>query len=384
MIDRALIVGGGLGGLATALALQQDGVETIVLERREELAEVAAGAGLMIWHNGMSVLDRLGVGAGVRGASTEIDSFAFSTWKGGPLMRWDVAALGRELGAPTIGINRGDLHEQLRAALAPGTLRLGAEAVGVTQDGDGVTVELRGGERLHGDLLIGADGINSRVRREVAGARAPRYAGYTTWRGLLEFPQGDAPVGHAHKMWGPGRRLLFYRVGDGQLYWLALVRAPAGGRDEPGHARDAVLAQFQGWHDPVAEMLAATPEDAIARLDIHDHNPFRRWGTGRITLLGDAAHAMTPNMGQGACQALEDAIVLTTMLREHDDVVAGLRAYERGRRKRTAYFQRHSRLTGRLGRWQLAPAVRAREAMIRVAFNGFATKQHVTEMRSAP
>jgi 2-polyprenyl-6-methoxyphenol hydroxylase-like FAD-dependent oxidoreductase len=234
------------------------------------------------------------------------------------------------------------------------------------------------------DLLIGADGINSAIRTQLHGERKPRYAGYTTWRGLLDFPEDLAPSGHARKLWGPGRRFLYYRVGAGRLYWLALTRARAAGVDEPGAARAAVLGHHRDWETPVPEMIEATPEDAIERVDIADHRPLRRWGAGRVTLLGDAAHAMTPNMGQGACQAIEDAIVLARCLREGDGITGALRAYEAERRKRAAYFQRRSRMTGAMGRWRTPPAVRARDAMIRAAFNGPVTRQHAIEMRSAP
>jgi 2-polyprenyl-6-methoxyphenol hydroxylase-like FAD-dependent oxidoreductase len=387
MVKNAIIAGGGIGGLATALALQQAGVEVTVLERRRELERAAGGAGLMVWHNGMSCLDKLGVADDARARGTEIDRFEFRTWRGAPLMRWDVAGLTQELGAPTIGINRTDLHLALVDALEPGALRLGDACTGFEHDEGGVTAKLASGATVDGDVLIGADGLNSALRTQLFGPRKPRYAGYTTWRGVLDFPEEEgAPSGDARKLWGPGRRLLFYRVGDGKLYWLALTRAREGEQDPPGGHREAVLEHHRGWEAPVEAMLEATDEAAIDRLDIVDHNPLRRWGEGRVTLLGDSAHAMTPNMGQGACQAMEDAIVLAQKLIASTDAdpQLALRAYERERRKRAAYFQRHSRLVGTLGMWRAGLAVSARNVMIRAAFKGFVGRQHVTEMRTAP
>jgi 2-polyprenyl-6-methoxyphenol hydroxylase-like FAD-dependent oxidoreductase len=377
MIERAIVAGGGIGGLATALALQRAGVEAVVLERRAEVSQIASGAGLMVWHNGMSVLERLGVADAVLAGSTPIERFEFRTWRGAPLSCWQVGELGRALGSPTVGVARADLHAALLGALAPGTLKLASAVDAFALDGDEVVV---GGERA--DVLIGADGIGSAVRTQLQGRREPRYAGYTTWRGVLDFPEAEAPSGLARKLWGPGRRLISYRVGDGKLYWLALTRAPRGGRDPEGGHRDAVLAEHRGW--PIEAMLEATPEDAIARLDIVDHKPLRRWGEGRVTLLGDAAHAMTPNKGQGACQALEDALVLARHLSSDTDPASALRAYEDERRKRTAGFQRESRTIGALGRWRTRAACAARDAVIRASFDGAGARRHELEMRAAP
>jgi 2-polyprenyl-6-methoxyphenol hydroxylase-like FAD-dependent oxidoreductase len=384
MIKKVIISGGGIGGLATALALQQEGVEVTVLERRGELEKVAGGVGLMIWHNGTSVLHRLGVGNELSANSAEIGSFEFRNRRGAPLMRWDVAGLAQELGSPTIGINRGDLHMVLLDALKPGTLRLDVECTGFEQDSRGVTVKFADGDSDRADVLIGADGVNSAIRTQLIGPRKPRYAGYTTWRGLLDFPEEDAPLDYACKFWGPGKRFLYYRVGNRQLYWLALTRAGEGGQDAPAGHRAAVLDRHRGWHAPVEAILEATAEEAIDRHDITDHKPFSRWGEERVTLLGDSAHAMTPNMGQGACQAIEDAIVLVRELRKVQDPVQGLRAYEQERRKRTAYFQSHSRQVGVMGRWQSPLVCRARDAMIRAAFKGRVGRMHETEMRTGP
>jgi 2-polyprenyl-6-methoxyphenol hydroxylase-like FAD-dependent oxidoreductase len=381
---RVVVAGGGIGGLAAALALQRSGVEVTVLERRTDLAKVATGAGLMVWHNGTSVLERLGVGDAVRAHSTPIERFEFRTWRGAPLAAWPVGELTRTLGSPTVGINRADLHAALAAALEPGTLRLGEACTGFAQDADGVTVELSGGGSERATLLIGADGINSAVRTRLHGPREARYAGYTTWRGVLDFPESDAPSGLARKLWGPGRRFLSYRIGDGRLYWLALTRAAAGGSDPEDGRRAAVLAAHRGWDAPVEAMIEATDESAIARVDITDHAPLRRWGEGRVTLLGDAAHAMTPNKGQGACQAIEDALVLSRQLVGEPDVAVALRAYEDARRRRTASIQRESRMIGRLGRWQTRVACGVRDRIIRASFEGMGQRRYELEMRAAP
>jgi 2-polyprenyl-6-methoxyphenol hydroxylase-like FAD-dependent oxidoreductase len=384
MIDKVIVSGAGIGGLATALALQREGVEVTVLERRAEREKAAGGVGLMVWHNGTSVLQRLGVGNAMSARSAEIATFEFRNRRGEHLMRWDVAELAGKLGSPTIGINRGDLHALLLEALKPDTVRLGVECTGFEQDAEGVTAKFADGDSDRADLLIGADGINSAIRTQLMGPRSPRYAGYTTWRGLLDFPEAAAPSDYACKFWGPGSRFLYYRVGDGKLYWLALTRAPEGGADGPGGAKAAVLERHRGWHAPVEAILEATPAEAIDRHDITDHKPFDRWGEGRVTLLGDSAHAMTPNMGQGACQAIEDALVIVRELRAASGPEQALRSYEQERRKRTAYFQGHSRQVGVMGRWRSPLACRMRDAMVRAAFKGRVSRMHEDEMRTGP
>jgi 2-polyprenyl-6-methoxyphenol hydroxylase-like FAD-dependent oxidoreductase len=330
------------------------------------------------------VLARLGVADAVLARSTPIERFEFRTWRGEPLATWPVGEVTGALGHPTVGINRSDLHAALAAALEPGTLRLGVACTRFAQDRDGVTVELSDGSSERGTLLIGADGINSAVRTQLRGPLVPRYAGYTTWRGVLDFPEDEAEPGLARKLWGPGRRFLSYRIGDGRLYWLALTRAAEGGRDPEGGRRAAVLAEHRGWAEPVEAMIAATDEAAIARVDITDHAPLRRWGEGRVTLLGDAAHAMTPNKGQGACQALEDALVLSRRLADEGEVARALRAYEAERRRRTAGFQRESRVIGTLGRWRTRAACGVRDRIIRASFEGMGQRRYELEMRAAP
>jgi 2-polyprenyl-6-methoxyphenol hydroxylase-like FAD-dependent oxidoreductase len=185
----------------------------------------------------------------------------------------------------------------------------------------------------------------------------PLYAGYTCWRGVTA--EGGPPVEETSETWGPGRRFGLVPIDRGRIYWFATLNAPAGGRDEPGKARARLEALFAGWHPPVAEILAATPEEAILRNDILHRLPAPRWIEGHVALLGDAAHPMTPNLGQGACQAIEDAVILADCLAaESADPARALRNYELRRKPRADGFVRAALRLGRLaqiengaGRW---------------------------------
>jgi 2-polyprenyl-6-methoxyphenol hydroxylase-like FAD-dependent oxidoreductase len=240
--------------------------------------------------------------------------------------------------------------------------------MGFEQDQDGVTVRFADGGSERGDLLIGADGIHGTVRDALFGPARNRYSGYIAWRGRSPLQHPDIPPGTFNAMFGPGTRFTYYDVAPGLVHWMSVANGPAGGRDAPG-VREMLLRRHRGWGGPVADILAATPQEDIIRGDVEGRSPERRWGQGRVTLLGDAAHPITFNIGQGACQALEDALVLAEHLEHADDPVAALRRYERERRARTAPLQRIAWRIGRMGAVRNPLLIRAREAFMRKNWN---------------
>jgi 2-polyprenyl-6-methoxyphenol hydroxylase-like FAD-dependent oxidoreductase len=364
---RVLVCGGGIGGLTLALALRPAGIEVEVFDRAPGIEHLSVGGGLHVWPNGMRGLRLAGVADRVPGRDDEAAVLRRAEfWSTRPrlLGAFDVESFERRLGEPTVGVVRSELHAMLTDALEPGVLRLGKELVGFADDGDGVTARFAGGDAVRGDVLVGADGLRSAVRRQLHGSARPRYAGYTSWQGFAE-PLGDAtPPGVLRVTFGPGARFLAYHVGEGRLYWEAIVAAPEGRLE----GFDAVLEVFGGWPAPTGDVLRATVGDAW-RTDVYDRPPLRRWGRGRVTLLGDAAHPMTNAVGQGANQAIEDAIVLARAL-AHDDPVPALRAYERRRRGRTTQMVRMASGLAALARIHHPAALRAREALLANVFFG--------------
>jgi 2-polyprenyl-6-methoxyphenol hydroxylase-like FAD-dependent oxidoreductase len=363
---RVLIAGGGIGGFAAALALRRKGYETVVLERAGQLRD--GGSGVHIWTNGVLALDRLGVADEVLRTAPAQDVCRFGSWRGEEFAAWPVGEFAERYGRPTLAVLRSVLHGVLREALAGSgaTVHTGAQVTGFRQDPAGVTVHLADGGAERGDVLIGADGIHSAVRSALqGGARPPRFAGYVTWRGQARMVHELVPPGTFHSLFGPGTRFTFYDVAPGTVHWESTANTPAGGRDEPG-IRRLIAERHRGWADPVQDIIAATPESGIMRNEAMDRKPDRRWGEGRVTLLGDAAHPMTFNLGQGACQVLEDAVVLAEHLDgAAADPVPALRAYERERRARTAPMQRIAWWLGRMAAVEHPLAVRAREALMR-------------------
>jgi 2-polyprenyl-6-methoxyphenol hydroxylase-like FAD-dependent oxidoreductase len=353
----ALIIGGGIGGLATAIALSRIGWAARVFEQAGELTEI--GAGLTMWCNGVKALARLGVAKKVLEAGSVLERFEVRTHDGRSLGDCPFAEMAARHHAPSVCVHRADLLAALaEAAAASAALRLSARCASFAADDSGVTAHFADGSEARGDLLVGADGLHSLVRSRLHGDSPPRYAGYTCWRGLAApFSHAAIPPGSGFEAWGPGRRFAVLPCGRDRVFWYATLNAPPGGSDAPAGRKAEVAGLYARWLEPVEAVIQATAADAILRNDIVDRRPVATWGTGRVTLLGDAAHPTTPNFGQGACMALEDALVLADCLWESRDVGIALRWYEARRVERTSTIVRQSRRIGWVAQWQNPLAV---------------------------
>lgn len=362
MGDRtALIIGGGIGGLATALSLRQAGWRVEVFERAPALEEV--GAGIALWANGLRALDRLGVGEAVRAAGRLHDGGAIRAANGDILLDLGGLSLPAGDGGSRLGcmIHRADLLAVLADAVGASAVRTGCAFQELEDRGDRVAATFSDGSVSEGDLLVGADGIRSQARAALQGAVPLRYAGYTVWRWVAVFDEVRVLTGET---WGSGARFGQAALPGDRVYAYAAADAAPGGSGAAGE-RPELERLFGSWHDPIPALIEAAGEEAILRHDCYDLRPLRTWGRGRCTLVGDAAHAMTPNLGQGACQALEDAVVLGRWVAGGGEVSAALRSYERERRPRTARFQRRSWSAGAMGQWANPLAVRARSFVAR-------------------
>jgi 2-polyprenyl-6-methoxyphenol hydroxylase-like FAD-dependent oxidoreductase len=366
MVGRVLIIGGGIGGLAAALALYRVGVRATVFERAPAIREV--GAGLTLWSNAVKALRQLGAADQVVSLGSVLEHSQTITPEGRLLNEQSVAALAREAGAPCILAHRADLQRTLLEALPAEEVHTGQQCVGVEEVDGHVVARFVGGREEHGDLLIGADGIRSVVREAVLGKSEPVYAGYTCWRGMASFHHPAFPPGLGFFLVGRGTQMGLFHCGPGRAYWFVTRNAPPGSLDGSGPHRQKVLDSFPVWPDTFRAAIEATDEAAIIPGDILDRDPSPVWGHGRITLLGDAIHATTPNLGQGACQALEDAVVLAHCLRTKVDGPQALREYEALRRDRTALVTRQSRSLGKMFQAQNLVAVWFRNWLFRTRF----------------
>jgi len=328
---RVLVVGGGVAGLATARGLTAAGHEVRVFERAPQLR--ATGGAVTLWSNGIGVLDAFGVD--LDGAGRSIDSFEAWRDDGRPIWNIDVARIRRRLGYGALTIPRFRLVERLAATLPDGVVELGRDVTSIEADDDAVRVHFADGTSAAGDVAIGADGYRSVVRRLLIGDEA-RPTGWVTWQGLFatDHPLAAGTVGV--NVIGRGGVCGLLPAGAGLLQWWFELRASTS--DEIAlEPVEMLRKRFGSWRSPVPEIV-----DQITEAEAFPHVRHRVpqvWGGLRSTLVGDAAHVMPPALAQGANQSLEDAWVLATTLKA-DDVTAGLRSYERARRRRVAAVSR--------------------------------------------
>jgi 2-polyprenyl-6-methoxyphenol hydroxylase-like FAD-dependent oxidoreductase len=360
LTDPIVIIGGGIAGLCTAIALRQGGHDAHVYEQTEQIR--AVGAGLTLWPNALNVLAELGLAEAVRQAGAEINKTQIRTDRGRVLTQTHLHNLAPQLGYPAIAIHRADLHQILLAALPPEATHLNHTFSRFEQDGQGVTVHFDNGEVVRSQWLIGADGLRSRVRMQMWPETRPRYSGYVAWRGVVEGVH-HLVQGITSESWGRGARFGIVPLNERQVYWFATGNERDGAKGRHGDAareKEQLLARFRDWHEPVEALLRATPTEAILRNPLADLKPLRQWSQGRVTLVGDAAHATTPNMGQGACQAIESALVLARTIQQEPLFAA----YEAARHTRTAWITNSSWQIGAVGQWQNPVLCALRNQMI--------------------
>jgi 2-polyprenyl-6-methoxyphenol hydroxylase-like FAD-dependent oxidoreductase len=349
---RVIVVGGGIAGLSAAIGLRRGEHDVVVLEQAPRIDPV--GAGITLFPNAMRALGRLGVNQAVAARGAAATRSAILTWEGRELTR-----VPADLLEGTIALHRADLQAELAAAA--GEVRLGVEVTAVEQDADGVSARGADGRKERGDLLVGADGLSSVIRAAIADVPI-RYAGYTAWRGVSPVA---VETGRLTESWGVGERFGLVDIGRGRTYWFATKNAPERERDEPEGRKAEILRRFSGWHEPIAAVAEATDEDAILRNDVYYLEPLPRWSRGRLVLVGDAAHATTPGIGQGAAQAIEDAVVLVDRLARTPDVAVALAEYEAIRRPRAEAVLKMSRRADKAAQLASPLGWRFRNALVR-------------------
>ncbi|MFH7334340.1 FAD-dependent monooxygenase [Streptomyces sp. KHY 26] len=363
MGDTAVVVGGGIGGLAAAIGLRRIGFRVRVVERATVLDD--AGAGISLHANGLRALDALGAGAAVHAAAHPQYTGGTRTPSGRWLAHMDGALLERALGTPIVGIRRSVLHRLLREQLPDDCLRVGATVPSLLRSDPAVVgVPLPDGI-LAADLVVAADGVHSRSRALLFPDHpGPSYSGSTVLRAVTERPLDLST--DFELTWGEGAEFGHIRFADGHAEWHAVLNSPPGVRhsDPLGMLR----RRFADWHEPVRALLEATRPEDVLHHDINELlTPLPSFVAGRVALLGDAAHAMTPNLGQGACQALEDAATLAAALADTSSIPEALSRYDAERRPRAQAVARAARRAGRIGQQLSGPlAVGLRDTAMRL------------------
>ena len=364
---KAIIVGGGISGLNTGLGLRRAGVEAKIFDRASNLASLQAGGGMHLWNNGMRALQHLGQAERVEAAGEGVDAFTWYTDQGRLMGSGDVTELTRKLGIGATGITRKDLHATLSEAADDDLIQFDSRCTGFEQDTDGVTVRFEDGREERGDVLIGADGINSAVRAQLQGAAEPHYSGVAVCQAVVRTDEQLITPRIYGMQWGRGTRFGYYPILGG-AFWYLLVAAERDYFADPATRRQKVAENIAGWAPPAERLLAAAPDDGLIAGNIVDREPAQKWGEGRVTVVGDAAHAMTPFLGQGGGQGIEDAAVLTACLTGAQDIPAALRDYEDRRRDRTAEITTRARKVGETTSMRNPVACAVRNRVMKFAF----------------
>jgi len=332
------IIGGGIGGLTAALALQQSGFHCEVYEQAPELLDV--GAAIAIWPNAMRVLEHLKVAPGVIEKAGAMEKIRWLDQHGRLINEVAIAETGVPPDFPAVALHRADLQSTLVHALPRPAIHLGHTLVNYSPQRDKMVATFANGRSIEVDFLLGADGVHSRVRAQLLNDGDPINRGYTVWRGISPSIPSAIPPATAVELQGTGKRFGIGPVGLGRVGWWASANEAD---------TDDLLSLFAGWYQPVRQLIEATPAASILKTGASDREANGTWGRGRMTLLGDAIHPTTPNLGQGGCLAMEDALVLARCFEKYGAVEEALRKYESCRYKRTTALSRYSRYYGRFG-----------------------------------
>ncbi|MGW5318807.1 FAD-dependent monooxygenase [Nocardia thailandica] len=375
---RVIVLGAGIGGLTTAAALRAIGIEARLFEAAPALR--AGGTGLGLASNAAATLRALGIDPVALGRPAR--TFELCTPAGRVFREIPIAAIGEELGAPTVSVDRGALTRALRAAAPEVPITFGARALGYElPETGGVVVRFADGRSERGDVLIGADGIGSVVRDRIQGPGEVNEYGYVCWLAVTEFRHPRVTPGWIGHYWGSGKRFGLIELGDGQVYWWGTANMPAAQARSWSGTREEIAATYAGWAPEIGAAIAATPRTAILSVPARDRDFDPRWGDGPVTLLGDAAHPMLTSLSQGAGSAIEDGYVLARSLAGATDPVAALRDYERARIPRTRMLVEESRKLSRTEQWDNPLLRRGRDLVLEYAPAGLIKRINMAPMR---
>jgi 2-polyprenyl-6-methoxyphenol hydroxylase-like FAD-dependent oxidoreductase len=329
-----VIIGGGITGLTTALALKKLNINCAVFEKSDAISK--AGSGIGIQSNAIKVFDWLGIGEKVRNAGVLLEQAEITNPDLVSLRKPNLILSG-DTQHNFVSIHRAALHNVLFESLPPGIVEFGQEYKEHRFENGKVRIQLKD-KIVESDILLGADGINSRVRKQMFPDAALRYSGQTSWRGIAKF--GLPPQEHytVKEAWGKGVRFGFSPISSQETYWFAVANSPERQSDRPDSLKEDLLRRYEYFAPLVSELIRNTAVERIIRTDINDLKRLPKWFNGRVCLIGDAAHATTPNLGQGAGQGVEDAFYLSKILSRESDPEKAFETFEKSRRKKVDYI----------------------------------------------
>ncbi|MGO3305289.1 MAG: FAD-dependent monooxygenase [Sphingobacterium sp.] len=356
------IIGGGVAGLTAAIALQKAGLSATVYEQAAALRGIGAGFGLAA--NAMHALDILGLRQGVEKIGHFLPSYNILDANGKILISPKTEQIGTYYKQKNFALHRGELHSFLLAQLPEGHVRLGKQAISFTQNQGRVTINFSDGSSVHAHGLIVADGIRSTLRQQLLPKAKPRYAGYMCWRAVIDNQHID--LTSSYETWGSNGRFGMTPLVDQKIYWYACINGKVNDPILRKFTIDDLRKRFANYHQPIGSVLSSTSNEQLICSEIMDIKPLKSLAYGKILLIGDAGHATTPNMGQGACQAVEDVAVLYDELQESSDISEVFRNVSERRLERTSYITNTSRRIGWIAQWENKASIQLRNSLMRI------------------
>ena len=361
-MKRFTIIGGGVAGLTAAIGLNKIGIQATIFESAKALKGIGAGFGLAA--NAIQALEYLELKAGVIPLGHYLENYNILDKRGRILAAPETKTISDKYEQDNFAIHRADLHQFLLAQIEHENLHLGKRALKIEDRDGGIDIFFEDGTIHQTDYLIIADGVNSRLRQQLIRGSAPRYAGYTCWRATIDNANINLSTGS--ETWGNKGRFGMTPLVRNKIYWYACINSPAHNKVFSRYTIKDLQQNFASYHDPITSVLAETNDQQLIWNDIIDIKPLKNLAFGNILFIGDAGHATTPNMGQGACQAIEDVAVLIDELKKTTDVALAFQIFEKRRLKRTRYITETSWSIGKVAQWENPISIIIRDTLMRI------------------
>ncbi|RLJ32688.1 2-polyprenyl-6-methoxyphenol hydroxylase-like FAD-dependent oxidoreductase [Chryseobacterium sp. 7] len=348
-MDTISIIGAGIGGLTLGNVLKQHHYDFTIYESAPEIKPV--GAGIMMAVNAMQVFDGLGLKEKIENAGNKIHRIIISDESMRPISKTEILELEKQYNSCNVAIHRAELQRILAENLNQDSIQLNHSLQKIRKE-ENYILDFENGNQVESAIVFGADGIKSPIRNQILKTGTIRNSGQKCWRGLVDFDLPEKHHQEAFEMWGKGKRFGFVKISDKKVYWYACINEKNFGK----HLEIAEI--FRDFNSLPVEIIEATASENIICNTISDLAPIPQWYSENLCLIGDAAHATTPNMGQGACQAIEDAYIMGKLLENHQDFNAVFEKFQNIRRKKVDYIVNTSRNIGKVSQWEKGNSIR--------------------------